>query len=92
MGLGSVLAKISKARDACIEKQEIEAEQVLVRFKAKTVRETERARLVAERSLAYAEADKAKATALKAETERKKAEKELKGESFLERTIKGLRR
>ena len=92
MGLRSVLARIGKARDARIERREIEAEQEWSRFKAKTVRETERARLVAERSLAYAEADKAKATALKAETERKKAEKELKGESFLERTIKGLRR
>ena len=92
MGLRSVLARISKARDARILKQEIEAEQELARFKTKTARETERARLVTERSLAYAEANKAKATALNAEVERKRAEKELKGEGFLGRTTRGLRR
>jgi len=92
MGLRGVLASINKARDAHIVKQEVEAEQELARFRAKTVRETERARLVAERSLAYAEADKAKAIALKAEAERKRAEKELKGEGFLVRTMRGLRR
>jgi len=90
MGLGSVLARISKARDARIEKREVEAEQGLARFKAKTARETERAKLVTERSFAYAEADKAKATALNAEVERKKAEKELKGEGFLRQIVRGL--
>jgi len=85
MGLRSVLARISKARD-------VRAEQEWSKFKIRTARETEQAKLVAERSLAYAEADKAKAIALNAEIERKRAEKELKGEGFLRRTIRGLRR
>ncbi|MBU1067884.1 hypothetical protein KKE60_08860 [Patescibacteria group bacterium] len=92
MGLKSVLTRINKARDAHIEKQEIDAELELARFKAKAVRETERAKLVAERSLAYAEANKAKAIAFKAEAERKQAERELKGEGFFARVIKELRR
>ena len=92
MGLGSVLTRMSKARDARIEKREAEADQEWSRFKAKTAREIEQANLVTERSLASAKADKAKATALNAEIERKKAEKELKGEGFLQRTIKELRK
>ena len=92
MRLRSVIARINKARDDRIEKQEVDAAQELVRFKAKTVRETERARLVTERSLAYAEVNKAKAVALKAEAARKQAEKELKGQGFFERAIKELRR
>ena len=92
MGLKSVLARISKVRDTRIEKREIEAEQEFERFKVKTARETERAKLVTERSLAYAEANKAKAKALKAEAERKQAERELKGQGFFERTIRELRR
>ena len=85
MGLRSVLARISKARDA-------RAEQEWSKFKIKTARETEQAKLVTERSFAFAEANKAKTVALNAEIERKRAEKELKGEGFLGRTIRGLRR
>jgi len=92
MKLRSALARISKARDARIEKREVDAEHELIRFKAKAVRETERAKLVAERSLAYAEANKAKAVALRAEAERKQAERELKGQGFFSRAIRELRR